>query len=266
MKKRFLLLPLVAILAACNKGAANNDIFTNARKMKISASTKQGVQDRYDRAEMTSEFSFEQVEQVKENGEWVNNGYPSGYSIYFRTVIGLERDNPYLRFETMISEGEYSADYIINNQNGVPYFEKESEVSYIDDAKQLFKVNYNSFFSWNASFFAGCTYFLSFPTQYTRSVMPQQILNKYANKKYHEIVLDEESAGTFYINQRENFDNPVSLGSMSYNIVELLTTYENYLLASSLARFEMYIPIDKTHRERVYYSFNTPTVNYYDAL
>ena len=94
MKKSFLLLPLVATLAACNKTTPNNDIFTKARARKVPSATKQGVIDRYDDVDMF--FTLEETSTVykKQNGEWVVDGEPAIYTNYYWTVCSLDQDRP----------------------------------------------------------------------------------------------------------------------------------------------------------------------------
>ena len=264
MKKQFLLLPLVAILAACNKGSGNTDIFTKARGIKVSQATKQGVYDRYDTYSMITRFQIETSEETREKGgEWTSSGDPSSVVTYFQTVCWhTENDNGcYLNeiynYDTE-SETSNCLFKIETIEGKLQYTVGGGEDAFFDDtAKGCYKQLLDSVHSWGVSYFAGATYFLAGKTG--KSMMPQVALEKFT--KNFELV--EEGPGSFYISK--NGDCLYKITQVQYFIDEYMVIYEDYLLKGYRNRFGLAITYKEgttEYRSTLIYTFQLVDVKY----
>lgn len=267
MKKQFLLLPLIAILAACNKGSGNTDIFTKARGLKVSQATKQGVYDRYNTYSMTTRFQIETSKETREKGgEWTSSGDPNSIVTYYQTVCWhTENDNGcYLdeiyNYDTE-SETSNRLFKIETIEGKLQYTVGGGEDTFFDDtAKDCYKQLLDSVHSWGVSYFAGATYFLAGKTG--RSTMPQVALEKFAKK--FELV--EEGPGSYYISKNKECVYKVSI--VEIEIDEFIVTYLDYLLLNYRNCFSMSI-IQKEGsteiKEKVTYRIAVQDVRYFYA-
>ena len=261
-KKLLLALPMVAILVACNKGTGNNDIFTQVRKKKVSNEAKQQAISEYKYFEMTTEIVHQDITLENNGGGWLATDVVTTTDYYF-TAGSLDSDTTFLTYKKVIGEGSYQSVFIIaGDENNNPEFVAEPASDYIvNDAKKVYKTQYESIFSWNTTFFAGCSYFL-LNTQ--RSFyMPQKVLNKFV--KDFRINVDESMAGTFSIVTNPSHPQ-VTVNGYQYSIGEMHLNYVNYRLDSTQFTFDIVKKQSKTLAKEDYYSVTTSTVNYYDEI
>ena len=229
-KSSILLLSLVAVLTACNKGTGNNDIFTQVRNRKVSKETKEGVMMRYDSFEIVFAMGLTTQNYTKENGEWIP-GEPSTDTTYFKTIGSFHQEMPYIALYDILNydtdDESESPEFIISTVGGKYQIITELHDWYDGKPKDIYNRVYNSLFSWGTSFFCGNTYFLA--SIANKSYMPQQALNKFAKK--FNVVEDEESApGTLEINDdgSEMVYSPSKY--VRYEITCCNVKYDSYLL------------------------------------
>ena len=262
MKKSFLLLPLVAILVACNKGTGNNDIFTQVRKKKVSNEAKQQAISEYKYFEMTTEIVHQDITLENDGGGWVGTNVVATTDYYF-TAGSLDQNVSFLTYKKVLGEDLYQTEFIIvGDENNNPEFVVGPVSDYIvNDAKKVYKTQFESMFSWNTTFFAGCSYFL-LNTQ--RSFyMPQKVLNEFV--KDFRINVDESMAGTFSIVTNPSHPQ-VTVNGYQYAFGDMLLNYVNYRLDSTQFTFTIVKKQSKTLAKEDYYSVTTNTVNYYDEI
>ena len=242
MKKQFLLLPLVAILAACNKGSGNTDIFTKARGLKVSQATKQGVYDRYDTASMITYCKAETSQETREKGgEWETSPGGGLSENHYHTVCWhSENDNGcYLNeiYDYDTESETTNLQFKIETVEGKLQYIEGGGGWYEESAKKCYQLVFDSFHSWNASFFSGATELIASIAR--TSYMPQYALNQFA--KNFELV--EEGPGSFYISK--NGDCLYKTAQVQYFIDEYMVVYEDYLLKGYRNRFGLTV----THKE-----------------
>ena len=259
-KSKFLLLPLVAVLAACNKGSGNNDIFTQVRNRKVSKETKQGVIDRYDDVEMVTRLDTTIISYSKEDGEWAVDARQDATS-YFKTNCSLDEDRIDCSFGYVYNHGSeiesYSEVFAISEEDGkIVFTVGGTDEWYIQKASKLYKRVFNSFFSWNASFFAGATYFLGSDIA-QQAYMPQGALNKFA--KCFEL-FEDDGAGSFVINLKEDASYKPS-SYMEIYLIEYYEEYEDYLLKHHLSRFSVRIEVQDMKMDTDF-TFRTESIKY----
>ena len=268
MKKQFLLLPLIAILVACNKGTTNNDIFTKARKSnKVTEETKQTVYSGYDTVHMSVSCKVETTQATREKGgEWEESPIGSSISFHNETVCVHNDDGGECYLKETYNYGSSAetstVQFKIVCENGTYSFEEGVGEGgwYIEDPKKCYQTVFDSFHSWNVSFFAGATELLA--SIAGTSYMPQYVLNKFA--KNFELV--EEKPGDFYIDKKEECLYKTS--QVEYLIDEYMVVYEDYLLSGYTNRFSVtiYQKEGKTETKMtISYNFQLAEIFYYFA-
>ena len=261
-KKSLLLLSLTAILAACNKGTGNNDIFTKARKIKVPNETKQGVYDRYNTASMITYCKTETHQATREKGgEWEEAPVGGLLESYYHTFCYHTEGNNgcYLQeiynydTEAETSEIQFEIETI---EGKLQYTEGEGGW-YEESAKKCYQLVFDSFHSWNTSYFCGATELLASIAR--TAYMPQQVLNKFANK--FELV--EEGPGSFYINKNEECLYRTT--QVDYFIEEYMVIYEDYLLKGYRNRFGLTVTEKEgttEYKNTLIYTFQLVDVKY----
>lgn len=260
-KKTLLLLSLTAILAACNKGTSNNDIFTKVRNRKVPADTKRGVMDRYDEFEFIFAMSQTTQSYTKENGEWIP-GEPFTYTAYFKTIGSFHQEIPYIALYDILNydtdDESESPEFIISTVGGQYQIITELHDWYDGKPKEIYNRVYNSLFSWGTSFFCGNTYFLA--SIANKTYMPQAALNKLAKK--FNVVEDESSpAGTLEIvdDGSEMVYSPSKY--VRYEITCFSVKYNSYLLDGYDCDFSLTYEVED-NKVTMFYSTEIISVNY----
>lgn len=257
-KSSVLLLGLIAILTACNKGAQNNDIFTQVRNRKVPAETKQGVMDRYDDFEIVFGMCTTMQNFQKQDGEWVP-GEPHSYNSYFKTVGSFHKEMPSIALYSILNydtemESE-SLEFRVSTVGGQYQIETELTEWFGGKPKEIYNRVYNSLFSWGTSFFCGNAYFLA--SIANDSYMPQQALNKFAKK--FNVVEDEESApGTLEISDDGSELVYKQSNMIQYEITCCNVRYDSYLLAGYDCDFSMTYTVND---ERTTISYSTEIIS-----
>ena len=269
MKKQFLLLPLVAILAACNKGSGNNDIFTKARGRKVDAETKQSVMNRYNLFGSLLRYTFASCNYIKEGREWVPMEEEDISTSHYMTECSLTSEYPYCVLKEIYNyntdaESAYTQFEIQpNEQTGKPEFVNgENEGGWYDkSAAETWKLVSGSVYSWNTSIFCGMTEFLV--SMAGKAYMPQAALNKFANK--FEIVQDGDE-GDFFISKKD--ECVYKQGTVEYRIDEFLCVYEDYRLRGYTNSITLSVEMkDGNDKIKTEMSFRTQIedIGYYNA-
>lgn len=231
---KLFVIPLVLLLSSCNTNIGNSDIFTKARNShKVSTSTKQGVLDRYNLVTMNVNCESEAKSYSKENGEWKLDSDGSTSFMFVTECChaeGFEGCSLTQIFDYG-KETQYTRQYFAINKTNDKFEYVIGGDDYLlnKDASKVYKKVFNSFHSWNASYFSGATLFLV--ANY--SLMPQVALNSFA--KSFEII--DEKEGSFYINKKD--DCLYKAGRVEYEIHEFMATYEDYVLKTYLNKFSL---------------------------
>ena len=261
MKRQFLLLPLIAVLAACNKGSGNNDIFTQVRKQKVSSETKQGVMDRYDGFEIIFAITTNSQSYQKQDGEWVPNT-PFSYTSYYKTVGSFHKEMPDIALYDIIyydTENEYeSLSFRVSTVGGKYQIETDLNDWYDGKPKEIYNRVYDSLFSWNTSFFCGNSYFLASTAR--KTFMPQQALNKFA-KKFSLTEDEHGAAGTFEIVSDGSEMVYAPSNYIQYEITYCSVRYDSYFLAGYECDFGITYTVDD-NKATMFYSTEIVSINY----
>ena len=260
-KSSILLLSLVAVLTACNKGSGNNDIFTQVRNRKVSKETKEGVMMRYDDFEIVFSESYTYLYYNKVDGEWVLDGMPYTQLTYYRTVGSFHKEMPSIALYKVLdydtAEEHDELDFRVATVGGKLQLETENP-EYMGKPKDIYNRVYNSLFSWGTSFFCGNAHFLAAYDMY-KAYMPQQALNKFAKK--FNVVEDEESApGTLEIND-DGSEMLYKQGKAAYEITCCSVRYDSYLLDGYDCDFNIQVA-DKAYKVVFEYSSEIVSVRY----
>ena len=261
-KKLLLALPMVVLLAACNKNAAFEDIFAKARKMKVSDYTKAAVMEFSDYYEMTTEISHYHNQLENTGSGWLYTGEGTTTTDYYVTLGSLDKTKPFLKLGRMINEHDQVSEFVIDeDDNGNPsYVVRPTGANYLDDAKKVFDLQFDSIYSWNTSFFAGCTYFLV--NKQSSYFMPQKVINKYTRD--FGIFEDDVVPGTFSITLNPS-QPEVKVKGVLYTIDVFDLHYLNYRLDSTTFTFNIMEQLSSTLMDLNRYTVTTSTVNYYEG-
>lgn len=181
--KKLLVLPLVALLAACNK-APVQDAFKKVRKQESSYADSTQLEDKVTAFSFVTKYHF--VTRNYYKSEYTNNQWE------FQSA-----DDPITRYtRTDYSRGwhivtlsmEQSENYVEDNLvqlvqvrvDGSNVTINENNYQYEGTPEQLYGTIRRSIFSWEASFFAGATFYLA--AKNGSDFMPQEALNKLTKK------------------------------------------------------------------------------------
>ena len=260
-KSSILLLGLVTVLTACNKGGSNNDIFTKVRNRKIPKETKEGVMMRYDDFEIIFGMTTTMQNFEKQNGEWVP-GEPLSYDTYYKTTGSFHKEMPYIALYDILNydtdDESESPEFIISTVGGQYQIITELHDWYDEKPKDIYNRVYNSLFSWGTSFFCGNTYFLA--SLANKVYMPQAALNKLA-KKFNVVEDQSLPAGTLEIvdDGSEMAYSPSKY--VRYEITCCSVRYDSYLLDGYDCDFSITYTIDDNKIE-MFYSTEIIEINY----
>ena len=262
MKKRFLLLSLTAILAACNQGSGSaKTIFSDVnKKIKISSATKEYVINSHTAFEMETTIRRKDYVLYQSGEEQVYLDQTKTY----RTIGSLDLTNQHLKLQEKTGPSTYDTIYEMVNVNGKPKYtttpKEGTNYSYLEDAQKAFDNVYDSIFYWEASYFAGCPVILS--TDDMNLYMPKKVLQK--NYKNFEIVVDEEETlpGTFYIALDDSRAEVVTVklqggSKYDYELLGYRLEYENSKFRKVYNKFRFSYQQDSISRAVFEYEIET---------
>lgn len=228
-KSSILALTLVALLAACSKNAGGNTIFDKARARKVSSNTKQEVITRHDDIRIDTTFLMESSDYTFESGDWQLT-YSSLYRLDHRFMFSTHKETPHMIFMMKshgASEETFSVIYEIAAVEGILQFAGMSPGEpYELNARKLYNKMFDSVFSWKTSFFAGCSYFMSFDPKYDQ--LPSKALNVFSNAM-SIIEVPEDNEGYFSIAKGEGAVG-YQIGGASFTLSEYKIDYKNYII------------------------------------
>ena len=243
--KQLLVLPMVALLAACNKGGTQADFFAKFKNdHKVNSDKMIEVRDAVDGFKIETKHSVKTVSYTRDsaNDEWreISNETVTYFSLtayskdwHFVSLSYEQRDS--------YSEEDLTLCYMVN-KNGDNYIITESTYPYNTDKKSLYHLTLNSIFSWTYTFFSGSVYYLAHRD--VNKYMPKQALQK-LTKNFTVSSADGEGN---YIFDGGNPNLVYKSGNNSYRIDSYHTSYKLYLLYSYNVKFFSSIQDSATHK------------------
>ncbi len=254
-KKLLVVLPMVAILAACNKTAAK-DVFAKLRS-KVPADSA-SIQTDVGAFRFVTHYSYVTRLYEKENGNWEYQNVNSR-SLY--SVTNYQQDwhvvsLGYEESETFSEEDTLTPCFTVRRVGGGDTYEiTESNYQYKGTPKNLWHNVYNSVFSWKARFFSGATYYLC--AKNGDDFMPQAAINKLTKsfattKKDNLITVSGGNADLVYKDKKGN-----TIAINSFKVV-----YEDHKMIQYNTQLAYSILVNDRTRNDVLLSIDTATVLY----